>query len=101
MRVKWLPIATAHADNCYNFLAQKSEKVAFKVYKMMTDGAAFLAKNPYAGPLEPLLKDQPDGYRSLVVHKYYKLIYRVIEETRTVEISAVWDVRRNPKELGV
>ena len=60
-----------------------------------------LAKNPYAGPLESSVEDQVEVYRSLVVHKYYKLIYRVLEETQTVEIAAVWDVRRNPKTLSV
>ena len=101
MKLKWLPIATVHADNCYEFMAQKDKKAALGIYRKMTEGAAFLAKNPYAGPLESSLEDQVEVYRSLVVHKYYKLIYRVLEETQTVEIAAVWDVRRNPKTLSV
>lgn len=101
MKVTWLPIATRHADGCYAFLAQKSEQAAFKVYRKMTEVAAFLGNNPYAGPVEPLLEDQVEVYRSFVVHKHYKLVYRVVEETQTVEIAAVWDVRRNPKELSV
>lgn len=52
MKLKWLPIATIHADNCYEFLAQKDKKAALSIYRKMTEGAAFLAKNPYGGPLE-------------------------------------------------
>lgn len=101
MKLKWLPIATIHADNCYDFLAQINKKAALKVYRKMTEGAALLARNPYAGPLESSLEDQVGTYRSLVVHKHYKLIYRVMEETQTVEIAAVWDIRRNPDTLNI
>ena len=100
MKLKWLPIATIHADNCYEFLAQKDKKAALSIYRKMTEGAACLAKSPYGGPLESSLEDRVEVYRSLVVHNY-KLIYRVLEETQTVEIAAVWDVRRNPQTLSV
>lgn len=46
MKLKWLPIATVHADNCYEFLVQKDKKAALSIYRKMTEGAAFLAKNP-------------------------------------------------------
>lgn len=103
MKIVWTGTAldSLEAIYCYTISWSKSERTAINLHELLANSCLILAKNPYAGPLEPLLKDQADSYRSLVVHKYYKLIYRVIEETQTVEISAVWDVRRNPKELGV
>ena len=68
---------------------------------LLVKSCLILIKNPYAGPLESSLEDQVEVYRSLVVHKYYKLVYRVLEETQTVEIAAVWDVRRSPQVLSV
>ena len=43
MKLKWLPIATGHADNCYEFLAQKDKKAALSIYRKMTEGAAFFS----------------------------------------------------------
>ena len=49
------------------------------------------------GLVEPLLEGRNKVYRSLVIHKLYKLVYYVDEET--IYIADLWDVRRDPDRL--
>ena len=57
-----------------------------------------LRSNPSMGIVEPLLADLPSNYRSIVVNKINKVVYRVLEDR--IEISDIWDVRRNPETLA-
>lgn len=103
MKVSWTETSLNSLEAIYYYTLSwsQSDKTAAKLYDKLVNSSSILATHPYAGHLEPLLEDQVDAYHSFVVHKYYKLVYRVNEETQTVEIAAVWDVRRNPKELSV
>ena len=53
-----------------------------------------LAKNPYLGSIESLLSDLPIKYRSIVVCKINKIVYRIVENH--IEVTALWDTRREP-----
>ncbi len=44
---------------------------------------------------ETLLEKEPEGYRNLVVHQNYKLVYYV--EGNTIYIVDLWDTRREPR----
>ena len=55
-----------------------------------------LAEFPEIGKVEPLLKDRKLVYRSLVVHKFFKLIYYVNEKKQRIVIADLWDTRREP-----
>ena len=103
MNVVWTETALSSLEAIYYYTQSWSQNagMASVLNDLLVKSCLILAKNPYAGPLESSVEDQVEVYRSLVVHKYYKLIYRVLEETQTVEIAAVWDVRRNPKTLSV
>lgn len=57
-----------------------------------------LANNPHLGPVEPLLSDSPSGYRSIVIAKLNKMIYRILDES--IEIADFWDVRQAPDTLA-
>lgn len=56
-----------------------------------------LGDNPHMGAIEPLLVDLPSEYRSIVISKLNKVIYRILDDH--IEVSDVWDVRRNPQTL--
>ncbi|MBO7440896.1 MAG: type II toxin-antitoxin system RelE/ParE family toxin [Bacteroidales bacterium] len=56
-----------------------------------------LMSNPYMWTFEPLLADFPSGYRSFVLNHINKVIYRIVDDT--IEISDLWDCRRNPDAL--
>ncbi len=56
-----------------------------------------LAQHPKLGKKEPLLDDIPGEYRSLVVARRYKIVYRIVEEG--IFVIAVFDCRRDPDAL--
>lgn len=51
------------------------------------------------GPIEPALKDFSEKYRSLVVRRLFKLIYRIDVENQLVIIITIWDCRQSPEKL--
>lgn len=55
-----------------------------------------LAANPYLGPLEPLLENRPEGFRSFVMNRINKIVYRITDDR--IEIVDFWDVRREPEK---
>ena len=59
---------------------------------------SLLSSNPDLGPEESLLEGRPISYRSIVVAKVNKIVYRIMEDR--IEIVDFWDVRREPKALS-
>ena len=57
-----------------------------------------LADNPHLGAVETLLSDLPSQYRSVVIQRINKIVYRLVENH--IEVIAFWDVRREPKQLA-
>lgn len=85
--VIWRPIAEADLDNIIDYIAQDSPANAKKFGKELRDKTKQLAGFPGSGRLgRPGL---PDWLRELVVHKNYIIFYRVLNESRTVEILRV------------
>ena len=70
------------------------ERAMKKFYARILDYEKLLQSNPGAGKREPLLEKEPEGYRSIVVHQNYKLVYYV--EGDTIYIVDLWDTRREP-----
>ena len=71
------------------------ERVMKKFYARILEYEKLLQSNPGMGKKETLLEKEPEGYRSLVVHQNYKLVYYV--EGNTIYIAALWDTRREPR----
>lgn len=73
------------------------EKTARKLNDDFEHTALLLAANPHLGAPEPLLAHRQKEYRSIVVHKLYKLLYYI--DRQTLYITDLWDTRREPKSL--
>lgn len=58
-----------------------------------------LASHPYIGKVEPYLEGRAVCYRSLVVHRHYKVVYFVNEELGKLYIASLWDTRRDPERM--
>lgn len=97
VKLRWMRRAVKHLDAIYDFLAKKDEQAAIKVYNDLLDSADTLLTFSLAGKVEEELKDNLKEYRTLVVCKHYKLVYRV--EKQIIKIVAVWDCRQNPTKL--
>lgn len=74
--------------------------VARKFRESLKAQSLLLMDNPNLGKAEPLLVNCTKEYRSLVVHKHYKLIYFINELNKTVYVVDVWDTRREPGSLS-
>ncbi|MBR5910938.1 MAG: type II toxin-antitoxin system RelE/ParE family toxin [Bacteroidales bacterium] len=57
--------------------------------------AELLGEQPYLGKIEPYLAHRPVTYRSIVVNRLNKIVYRIDDDA--IRIVAFWDTRREPK----
>lgn len=96
--IKWLPYAVECIDRICLFLAAKSPAAADQLDDAFIATASILTTFPEAGPIEPCLEQEPEGFRYLVVSNHYKLIYCLKDDC--IEIVAAWDCRQNPYHFG-
>lgn len=94
MVVIWTPEAGRDLDKIWNYYLPLSPRSAAKIVRDIRNDVAILASGPFVAARERALDDRPEGFRSLVVRRRYKVIYFVDGERATV--VAVWDCRRSP-----
>ena len=58
-----------------------------------------LMNHPLSSPKEPLLKRFLRPYRSAIIRKNWKIIYRYDEEIDKVIFVDLWDMRKHPRTL--
>lgn len=98
MVIIWMPEALEVLESIRKYLHENdAPRAAAKVIGQLRSHAGDLANNPNMGIVEPLLAEDPTGYRSLIVGKRYKLIYAIEDET--IYIDTVYDCRQNPSQL--
>lgn len=97
MEIVWTTSSQEDLRLIYLFYLAKSERVADNVYNDIIKETSLLNNFPYIAQIEPLLKNRPLIYRSLVVRSIFKVIYYIEEEK--IYITTVWDCRRNPEAL--
>lgn len=99
MQVIWNKQAAKQFEMIINYIHQEfGERVALQFYNRVISYEPLLAANPRIGAKEPLLRRRKQNFRSIVVHKYCKLIYYV--EDDMLYIADLWDTRRNPRSLA-
>ena len=95
MRVIWDDDASEKLVNALEYGRNTfGERVMKKFYARILEYEKLLQSNPGMGKKETLLEKEPEGYRSLVVHPNYKLVYYV--DGDTIYIVDLWDTRREP-----
>lgn len=99
MKIIWSLEAVSDLDSIYGFYFEKSPLAASNIYNTIVDEVEVLAQFPQIAAVEELLADLPHTFRSLVVLKKYKIVYRV-EKSRVI-IDKVWDCRQNPDNLKI
>jgi len=96
MVVLWSPNARSILKNIFDYyLEVASRKVAEKMVNKILMSAHALCTMPFMAPHERTLP----GYRSIVVSKTFKVIYRVNEGKGIIEIVSIFDCRQNPAKL--
>ncbi len=95
MQVTWNKKALTQLDAVMKYGRQEfGERTTQRLYARIMSYEPLLAANPRLGITEPLLAGRKREYRSIVVHKLFKLVYYVKDET--LYIAALWDTRREP-----
>ena len=97
MKILWTPEAVNDLNRIYDFYAEKSLKAAAMLYNSILDDVEILKVNPYIAPIEPMLDDLPQKFRSLVVSNgRFKVTYFVAHER--INVVYVWSCYQNPQE---
>lgn len=101
MQINWSEQAKRELDAILTYGNDNfGEQVAIKLFETTKEFTLRLTQNPHLGFPEPLLKERNKIYRSLVIHKHYKMVYYIDKEKDTIFIVDIWDVRREPIKLA-
>lgn len=95
MKIKFLIAAEEHLDDIYNLIAEKNEQAAINLYNDFLNEIERLRDFPQMAAIEPILINETQTFRALIVRHHYKVIYYT--EGDTIYIAAIWDCRQNPK----
>ena len=101
MQVKWSKKAgKVFEDALTQGMIMFGVRTSEMFYHKIKSHETLLAAHPHIGKVEPLLVHKKrHEYRSLVVHKHFKLIYYVESACDTIYIVDLWDTRREPAAL--
>ncbi len=97
MNLLFFPNALRQLEDIYDYLRQFNPRAAARIHNSLLDDIERLTSQPLLGYVEPLLDDLPGGYRSLLVGKRHKALYRI--EGDTIMVITIHDCRRNPARL--
>ncbi|MDL2247121.1 type II toxin-antitoxin system RelE/ParE family toxin [Bacteroides sp. OttesenSCG-928-J23] len=99
MRVIWLSTAEEQLDSIYEFVACNNPSAAVDIYNTIIEETDRLSTFPGIASLELSLEEETESYRSLVVNRTYKVIYRINLKAEEVVVVSVWDCRQEPEKL--
>jgi len=99
-RVLWTDSAIYQLKDIFDYhLIKASPNIAQRLVQKIIDATIILENNPKSGRKEDLLKSRPLEFRFVIV-KNYKIIYWIDYEFRIVNISMVFDTRKNPELIN-
>lgn len=102
-KVIWQPQANKQLEDALDQCeALFGKKVTHTFYQQIKHHDELLSNQPHLGHYEPLLNNRSEGFRSIVAHKHYKLVYHIIhngDEESIISIIDMWDTRCNPQSL--
>ncbi len=98
--VIWSAFSEKLIDEIFDYYEQKTKSysIAKSIIEKILLAPNILRNNPKLGQREALLKDRNVEYR-YIIESNYKLIYYIDENTKTINISDVFDTRQNPIKL--
>ncbi len=97
MKIIWTIPANKELRKIYNFYKKNaSVKVAQSIKDKIFESTNQLENFEYSAPMEALLKDRKEDYRSLV-SGYFKVIYKVTP--KEIYIVDVFDCRQYPEKI--
>ena len=99
MKVKWVPQAKKEMRLVAKYIDKEFGKKAKDDFiQDVRDASRLIGATPNVGQAESLLADRADMYRSYIVNRLNKIVYRIVDDH--IEIADFWDVRRDPSTLA-
>lgn len=93
----WTAKAKKDLKDITKYLKKETSKgFASKQRNDIKHYADLLGPNPLLGFQEPLLENEPEGFRSLI-HSNYKIVYYI--ENGHIYIARIFDCRQDPNKL--
>lgn len=100
MTYEWKKSAIAELTKATKYCAKTfGKRVAERFIDSVDRQVLLLTTNPLMGMHVPELDTPRRKYRTLLVHKLFKLVYYVDEKNSALYIVSLWDVRRDPSKL--
>lgn len=95
MKVRWNKQSKEQLRATARYIRQAfGQKVKDEFMQEVRHTNDLLAENPHLGPTEAFLADLHTPYRSIVVRRLNKIVYRIVD--KHIEVVAFWDCRREP-----
>ena len=94
MRVRWTPDAEQDRVNIRGYIAKENRHAAIRIDVLFEQAAARLAEFPSLGR-----RGRVAGTRELHVHRSYRLVYKIIDDTVWV-LNLVHTAREWPPATG-
>lgn len=100
LNVIWTNFAKDQLAAIFDYYKVKANpKTAKNLVTKIIDETNLLKFQADIGPKEELLLDRPENFRYLV-YKKYKIIYWLNEKKNRIEITDIFDTRRNPNKIN-
>lgn len=98
MRVEYTAQFEEALDNMFTCNRKYySKSILSNVFNSLRKFRNLLTENPLMGQEEPLLVNLSVEYRYVILHKYLKLVYFVLDDV--IYFADVWDVRQSPDSI--
>lgn len=95
MKIAWKNNAKAEYFKIARYINEHfCLKAKFAFVDEVNSYKQLIKSNPEIGRVDPLFKDRAETYRSVIINKRSKLVYRV--DGDIINIVAFWDCRRDP-----
>jgi plasmid stabilization system protein ParE len=96
MKVKWYSHAKTGRRNVTAYIHRHfGLRRAEKFMEQVDEKVSMIKQNPYTGIVDPLFEERPLEYRSVIINRLSKMVYRY--DNDTIHIVAFWDTRQEPK----
>ena len=100
MVVEWFDEAQEHWIEQLDYCAKNfGESIASELIKRADEKIDRICKFPESGTPEPLLKDEKQISRYVLIQRRIKFIYQYDVEQQTIYIMDVWNTNMDPKHL--
>ena len=96
-QIVWTELSIEDLRSIVEFVASDNPNAAATLGSDLIEAVEVLRAFPHIGPVYP--RRSGNSIREIICRKWYRIFYRVIEDSQRVEIIRVWHGARDEPEL--